>query len=177
MDFEDGGVSRSLQEVAGDGRPVCHLVESLLFTLFFALPRAGCSGDGCAPPVLGRSSGVRLSTLVPDFPRTQEASFVIGGVYDTDSSILASVALVPRSSGALGRWASCSSSVSRSTQTASFPPSSSGDPQAVSSCLATVQRFARAEGFSASVAVQVGFARRSSTRTNYHVKWSVTLCV
>ena len=47
------------------------------------------------------------------------------------------------------------------------------DPQAVSSCLATVQHFARAEGFSSRVATQVGLARRPSSRTNYQVKWSV----
>ena len=36
MDSEDGGFSGSPQEVAGDDRLICHLVESLLFTLFFA---------------------------------------------------------------------------------------------------------------------------------------------
>ena len=89
--------------------------------------------------MLGRSAGVRLSTLVPDSPSTQEAPFVVGDGHDSDSSVLASATLVPRSSGAQGRRASCASSVSRSTQTVSFPPLSSGDPQAVSSCLATVQ--------------------------------------
>ena len=172
-DSEDGGLSRSLQEVTGDGRLVCHLVKSLLFTLFFALPRSESLGDGCAPPVLERSSGVRLPTLGPDSPCAQEAPFVIRGVDDSDSSLLASAALVPGASGAPGGWCSCASIVSRSSQTASFPPSLSGDPQAVSSCLVTIQHFTRAEGFSALVAAQLGFARRSSSRTNYQVKLSV----
>ena len=63
--------------------------------------------------------------------------------------------------------------MSRSAQTASFPQSSSWDPLTVSSCLATVQRFTRAEGFSSRVAIQVGFTRRPSSRMNYQVKQSV----
>ena len=39
--------------------------------------------------------------------------------------------------------------------------------------LKTIQQFARAEGFSAAVAAQVGLARRLSLRTNYQLKWSV----
>ena len=62
---------------------------------------------------------------------------------------------------------------SRSSRTASLPLSSSRDPQAVSSCLVTVQRFARAEGFSSRIATQIGFAHRASSRSNYQVKWSV----
>ena len=54
-----------------------------------------------------------------------------------------------------------------------FPSTSSRDPQAVLSCLATVQRFARAKGFSARVATQDGFTRWPSSRTNYQVKWFV----
>ena len=72
-----------------------------------------------------------------------------------------------------GGRAGSSATLSQSIQTASFPSASSRDPQAVSSCLATVQRFARTEGFSSRVATQVGFARRPSSRTNYQVKWSV----
>ena len=37
----------------------------------------------------------------------------------------------------------------------------------------TIQRFARAAGFSTSVAAQVGLARCPSSRTNYQLKWSV----
>ena len=71
-------------------------------SLYFCLSQSECPGDGCTPPVLGRSSGVRLPTLVPDSPSTQEAPFIVKGVNDSDSSILASAALVPRSSGAYG---------------------------------------------------------------------------
>ena len=40
VDSQVGGVSSVEQEVAGDDRSFCHLVESPLFTLYFALPRS-----------------------------------------------------------------------------------------------------------------------------------------
>ena len=58
MDFEVGGISGSSQDVAGDDRPVCHLVESRLFTIFFALPRSEGLRYGCFSSELGWLSGV-----------------------------------------------------------------------------------------------------------------------
>ena len=163
MDAQDESLSGSVATMASDGGPVCHLVQSPLFTLFHSLPISGCAGDGRAPPGLGRASGLRLPSLGDDPSSSQEAPCLLGSSYDAGGSVLASTTMVPRSSATL----------SRSTQTASFPSASSRDPQAVFSCLATVQRFTRAEGFSSRVATQVGFARRPSSRTNYQVKWSV----
>ena len=60
-----------------------------------------------------------------------------------------------------------------SAQTASFPSSSSGNIQAVSSCVETLQRLARSQGFSSLVARQIAFARRPSSRAGYQAKWSV----
>ena len=120
-----------------------------------------------------QSSGLRLSTFGLGSSSSEEAPFVLRSPHDSDSSVLASEALVSRHVGSDGGRLSSASLVSRSSQTASLPFSSSRDPQAVSSCLATVQRFAKAEGFSSRVASQIGFARRASSRTNYQVKWSV----
>ena len=119
VDLEAGGISRSGQKVAGDDRPVCHLLMTLVAPFW---PQRPWFPD--------------LLDLVVDSP--VQLPFV-----------------------------------KRSSQTAALPLSSSRDPQALSSCLATVQRFARAEGFSSSVASQIGFAQRASFRTNYQVKWSV----
>ena len=58
MDFEVGGISGFSQDVAGDDRPVCHLVESRLFTIFFALPRSEGLRYGCFSSELGWLSGV-----------------------------------------------------------------------------------------------------------------------
>ena len=170
MDTEVGDVARSSQEVTGDDRPVCHLVKSPLFILFFTFPRSEGSGDRCSSSELGRTSGVRFSALVPDSASSVETPLVLRSPHDSSGSVLASMVMVYRPSGSAGGRSSSASVVSRSSQTASFPLSSSRDPQAVSPCLATTQWFARAEGFSSRVASQIGFAQRASSRTNYQVK-------
>ena len=45
-------------------------------SLFFALPRSECLGDGCFSSELGRLSGVCLSTLVPDTPGSEETPLI-----------------------------------------------------------------------------------------------------
>ena len=90
---------------------------------------------------------------------------------NSDRPLLASEALVPRSAGPSDCPTGTIASSTRSPQPASL--SSSWSPQALSSCLEPLQRFARAAGFSSRVAAQVGLAQRSSSRTNYQLKWSV----
>ena len=96
------------------------------------------------------------------------------GTYLTGGSGLASAPVVSRAPGSGG----CSSG------SAAVPPGSSvltsvgsplsGSPQASASasCLETLQRFTRADGFSSGVASQDDLAHRSSSRTNYQLKWS-----
>ena len=48
-----------------------------------------------------------------------------------------------------------------------------GSPSAQASCLATLQRFTRAAGFSSAVAEQSSLARRPSSRAVYQVWWSI----
>ena len=65
MDSEVGGVPPFEQEVAGDDRSFCHLVESPLFTLFFALPRSLSDRYGCASSELGRVLGSDVNVFFP----------------------------------------------------------------------------------------------------------------
>ena len=173
MDSEKRSLSGSTETLAGDDRPFCHLVESPMFSIFFALPRSECLGYGHSSSKLGRLSGVCLSTLAPDTPGSEETPLIIWGPYDAHCSIVASEALVPGTSGAGSGRSSSTAVVSRFAQTASFPSSSSGNIQAVSSCLETLQRFARSQGFSSLVAKLIAFARRPSSRAGYQAKWSV----
>ena len=48
-----------------------------------------------------------------------------------------------------------------------------GSPSAQASCLATLQRYTRAAGFSSAVAEQSSLARRPSSRAVYQARWSV----
>ena len=95
------------------------------------------------------------------------------GSDDVGGSVLASTFLVPGPSGSCSGSSDLPSIPSRSSQTAAFPSSSFRAPQVVASCLESIQRFGRAEGFSAAVAAQVGLTRRPSSRTSYQLKWSV----
>ena len=56
---------------------------------------------------------------------------------------------------------------------ASLSSSLPGSPSAQASCLASLQRFTRAAGFSSTVAEQASLARRPSSRAVYQVRWSV----
>ena len=75
--------------------------------------------------------------------------------------------------GICGGRSDLSTAVSRSTQPTTLSLSSSRNRQAVPSCLETIQRFARSQGFSSRVAKQLVFARRSSSRAVYQSKWLV----
>ena len=172
VDPSRGCVSGPLPSVAGDGRFACHLSKSPLFCLFLSLPGSSVCGDGRVSTDVGRSSRLRIPSLVRHSPGPGEASRFLGDLYDSGGSILASAPVVSRAPGSGG----CSSG------SAAVPPGSSvltsvgsplsGSPQASASCLETLRRFTRAAGFSSGVASQVGLARRSSSRTNYQLKWS-----
>ena len=168
-----GGVSSVEQQVAGDDRPFCHLVESPPFTLFFALPRSVGDRYGCTSSELGRVSGVCLSTLVNDTAGSEEALLIFWGPHDSHCSILAPETVVSGPAGSGGGRSNQSAKVSRSPQPTTLSLSSSRDRQAVPSCLETIQQFARSQGFSSRVAKQLGFARHSSSRAVYQSKWLV----
>ena len=140
VDAETGSLPGSTETLVSDDRHFRHLVESPMFSLFFALPRSECLGYGCSSSELGRLlSGVCLSTLVLDTPGSEEAPLIFWNPHDTHCSVVASETLVPGTSVSCRGQCSSSSVVSRSAQTASFPPSSSGNIQAVSSCVETLR--------------------------------------
>ena len=173
MDPQDGDFQRALETVASVGRFVRHLSKSPLFIVFLALPRSLGDGNGCSSPLLGQPSSVCFSSMGPHSSGPSEAPGLLRGPDDTGGSVLVSASLVPGPSGSGSGSSGVPSTQSRSSQTASFPLSSSWAPQAVTSCLETIQRFTRAQGFSATVAAQVGLARRPSSRNNYQLKWSI----
>ena len=173
MDSEAGGLSGSVQEVAGLNRPVCHLSKSPLFNIFFTLPLSERSGNRCASSELEWVAGVCLSSLVFNSSGAEEAPVVLWGSADHHSTLLASVTVVSRSTGSGSGRACGSSSVQRSPAPAPLPSLPSGGVQAVASCLETIQRFTRARGFSKRVAQQVSLARWSSSRAGYQAKWLV----
>ena len=81
--------------------------------------------------------------------------------------------LVPRPAPTLAGPSGGSSRLSRPPALASVSTSLPGSPSAQASCLETLQRFARAAGFSSAVAEQSSLARRPSSRAVYQRRWSV----
>ena len=173
VDSKERGIPGVVEEVAGDHRPVCHLTQSPVVPIFFSIPRSERSGYGCSAPELEWVAGVCFSALVSHSSGAQEAPVVIWSPPDHHSSLLASTALVPGPSGSGFGWSGGSASIVRSSSTAALSSSSSGSVRAVASCLETIQRFARARGFSKHVAKQSALASRSSSRAGYQAKWSV----
>ena len=155
MDSEDRSFSGSAQEVAGVHRSVCHLDKSPMLPIFFSVPRSERTGHGCSAPELGWVAGVCLSSLVSNSSCAEEAPVVLWSPPDHNRSLLASETLVSGASGSGGGRSGSSSVVSRSFKTTALPSSSSWGVRAVSSCVETIQRFARSQGFSSHVAKQV----------------------
>ena len=173
MGSETGGLSGSVQKVAGIDRPVRNITKSPMFDIFFSLPRSQRSGNGCTSSELGWVAGVCLSSLVTHSSSSEEAPVVLWGPADHHSSVLASEAVVSGSARSGGRRSGRSSTVQGPSATAPLPSVPSGSVQAVASCLETIKRFTRAGGFSKHVAQQVSLARRPSSRAGYQSKWLV----
>ena len=102
MNTETGGLSGSVQEVAGLDRPFCHISKSPMFDIFFTLPRSERSGNGCASSELEWVAGVCLSSLVSNSSSSEEAPVVLWGPSHHHSTLVASEALVSGSSGSGG---------------------------------------------------------------------------
>ena len=96
MDTSLGRLSGSTPSVACDGGPVCHLSKSPLFCLFLSLPGSSVSGDRCVYPALGRSSSLRIPSLVCHSLGPGEAACFSGNFSDVSGSVLAQEAMVYR---------------------------------------------------------------------------------
>ena len=91
----------------------------------------------------------------------------------TSSSTVGPAPLVLRPAPAFAGSSSGPAGPSRPLALASVSSSLPGSPSAQASCLATLQRFTRAAGFSSAVAEQSSLARCPSSRSVYQVRWSI----
>ena len=83
VDAEDGGLRGTPAPLAGHGQPICHLSQSLLFSLFFSLPGSPGSGDRYAAPQLGPSPGVCVPSVGFDSAGPLQAPLVFRRPDDT----------------------------------------------------------------------------------------------
>ena len=136
---KDRSLSGSQEKVASFNRPLCHLTESPLYTIYLSFPRSERGSHGCFAPELEWVAGVCLSSLVTHSCGSQEAPVIVWSPPDVDRSLLASASVVPGASGSGGGRSGDTSSLQRSSQTTPLPSIPSGGVKAVASCLETIQ--------------------------------------
>ena len=160
--------------MAGSNRFICSLSHSSLFDLLLPFPGSEVSRHGRVSPVLGRPSGLRVPSGGCYYECSREAPGLHGDGPHSCGSPLGSVPLVFGPSPALAGSSSDPTVPSRPPALASVSSSLPGSPSVQASCLATLQRFTRAAGFSSAVAEQSSLAR-SVSGTVVHLSWVVSL--
>ena len=171
MDPSSGGSRSPGPQMAGGDRSVCDLPDREASSVFLTGLRFAGSGDGRSSPTLGQSPGLCLS-----FDRHHKESSCQTEVLEelrvnSHRSVLASEGMVPGPSGTFVRRSHHTVKSKRSTKTAPLPPVPPKSAYASADCMVTIKRFARQAGFSSTVAGQLVFCRRQSTRLNYQARW------
>ena len=159
--------------LAGSNRFICHLSQSLLFDLLLLFPGSEVSRHGRVSPVLGRPSGFRVPSSGCHSACSREAPSLQGDETHSRDSPLGPAPLVLGPGPAFAGSSSVPAVPSRPLALASVSSYLPGSPSAQASCLATLQRFTRAAGFSSAVAEQSSLACRPSSRAVYQVRWSI----
>ena len=166
-------VSIFKQTMAGPNRFICDLRKSSLFDILLTIPGSHVSRHGRVSPVLGRSPGLLVPSSGHHSACSREAPGLDGDGAHPSGSALGPAPLVLRPAPALAGPSGDSAGPSRPPALASVSSSLPGSLSAQASCLATLQRFTRAAGFSSAVAEQSSLARRPSSRAVYQVRWSI----
>ena len=168
MDPSSGGSRSPGPQMAGSDRSVCDLPDREASSVFLTGLRFAGSGDGCSSPALGRSPSLCLSSDRHHKESSCQTEVLEELQVDSHRSVLASEGMVPGPSGTVVRRSHHTVKSKRSTKTAPLPPKSA---YASADCMATIKRFAHQAGFSSTVAGQLVFCRRQSTRLNYQARW------
>ena len=159
--------------LAGSHSFICHLSQSSLFDLLLPFPGSEVSRHGRVSPVLRRPSGLRVPSSGCHSACSREALSLQGdGTHSRDSS-LGPAPLILGPGPAFAGSSSVPAVPSGPLALASVSSYLPGSPSAQASCLATLQRFTRAAGFSSAVAEQSSLVRHPSSRAVYQVRWSI----
>ena len=172
MDSPSRSSQSTSSQMACPGRSVRDVAQSQAEQLLLTGSGSNGPGDGCFPPSMERTTGLRLSSICHHKESVSQTAVISELRVNTHSSVLAATGLVPGSPGTVVRCSSRTTQTKRSVKTASHAPFPSKFTHASADCVATVKRFARQAGFSAAVAGQLALCRRKSTRMNYQTKWT-----
>ena len=158
--------------LAGSNSFICHLSQSSLFDLLLPFPGSEVRGTDA---FLQSWDGLQAYAFPPVavIPRVLVTLRASKGTELTRDSPLGPAPLVLGPGPAFAGSSSVPAVPSRPLALASVSSYLPGSPSAQASCLATIQRFTRAAGFSYAVAGQSSLARRPSSRAVYQVRWSI----
>ena len=159
--------------LAGSNSFICHLSQSSLFDLLLPFPGFEVSRHGRVSPVLGQPSGLRVPSSGSHSACSRDAPSLQGDGTHSRDSPLGPAPLFLGPGPAFAGSSSVPAVPSRPLALASVSSYLPGSPSAQASCLATLQRFTRAAGFSSTVAEQSSLARRPSSLAVYQVRWSI----
>ena len=171
VDSSSGGGRSPGPQMAGGDRSVCDVTDREASSVFLTgLRFVGC-GDGRSSPALGQSPSLCLSSDRHHKESSCQTEVLEELRVDSHRSVLASEGMVPGPSGTVVRCSHRTVKSKRSSKTAPLPPLPSKSAYASADCMATIKRFARQADFSSTVAGQLVFCRRQSTRLNYQARW------
>ncbi|XP_064120812.1 uncharacterized protein LOC135225407 [Macrobrachium nipponense] len=170
--------SRGMQQALGtmgrtDNRPLCDAEDKEATCLLLTNPRPGSSGSGHFPHGLGKTKRVRLPPIQDPRQSPEKVQGIGQRPDDINSSVLANETLDHGGDGMAGRHPQIVALSERSTQTATLREIPSKSPRSQSNCLFTIEKLARAKGFSREAARAIARARRTSTIKLYQSKWDV----
>ena len=171
VDSPSGGSRSPCPQMAGSDRSFCDVPDRQTSGVLLPGLRFEGGGDGRSSPALGQSPGLCLSSDRHYKERSCQTEVFEELRVDSHRSVLASEGLVPGPSGTVVRYSHRTAQSKRSSKTAPLPSFSSKSAYASADCVATIKRFARQAGFSSTVAGQLAFCRRKSTRMNYQARW------
>ena len=171
MDPSSGGSRSPGPQMAGGDRSVCDFPDREASSVFLTGLRFAGSGDGRSSPALGQSPSLCLSSDRHHKESSCQTEVLEELRVDSHRSVLASEGMVPVPSGTVVRRSHHTVKSKRSTKTAPLPPLPPKSAYASADCMATIKRFAHQAGFSSTVAGQLVFCRRQSTRLNYQARW------
>ena len=171
VDSSSGGGRSPSPQMAGGDRSFCDLTDRKASSVFLTGLRFASGGDGRSSPALGQSPSLCLSSNRHHKESSCQTEVLEELRVDSHHSVLASEGMVPGPSGTVVRCSHRTAKSKRSSKTAPLPLLPSKSAYASADCMATIKRFARQAGFSSTVAGQLVFCRRQSTRLNYQARW------
>ena len=171
VDSSSGGGRSPGPQMAGGDRSFCDITDSQASGVFLTGLRFEVGGDGRSSPALGQSPSLCLSSDRHHKESSCQTEVLEELRVDSHRSVQASEGMVPGPSGTVVRCSHRTVKSKRSCKTAPLPSLSSKSAYASADCMATIKRFAHQAGFSSTVAGQLVFCRRQSTRLNYQARW------